>query len=88
MGYATPQTSVYLPALTSTTGLNELSLAINYPAGLGANAAPTPSPTQGLAAPTSGALDINDVYYVANHDRRQRSGWPQPVCVLEQWDFC
>jgi hypothetical protein len=66
VGYATPQTSVYLPALTSTTGLNDLSLAINYPAGLGANASTTPSPTQGLAAPTSGALDINDVYYVGN----------------------
>ena len=60
-GYATPQTSVYSPALTSATGLNDLTLAINYPVGLGAVTG-----TQGLTFPTSGALDINDVYYVGN----------------------
>lgn len=61
LGYATAQTSVYGPGLSSTVGLNDLSLAINYPSGLGAV-----SGTQGLLFPTSGALDINDVYYIGN----------------------
>jgi hypothetical protein len=69
---ATAQTNVYSPSLTSSTGLNDYSIAINYPIGLGASTAAAPlttcaaNPCQGLVFPTSGALDINDVYYVAN----------------------
>lgn len=51
---ALPALSVYQPALTSTTGLNDYSIAINYPAALG------------FTFPQSGALDINDVYYIGN----------------------
>jgi hypothetical protein len=68
----TPASTIYFPNLTSSTGLNDYSIAINYPAGMGASSSGTPlstcgsNPCQGLLFPTSGALDINDVYYVAN----------------------
>jgi len=71
-GVATPQTSVYSPALSSATGLSDYSIGIEYPAGMGASTSAAPlstcatNPCQGLLFPTSGALDINDVYYVAN----------------------
>ena len=66
-----PASSVYQPALASNTGLDDFSIAINYPSGLGAApTTPTAScattPCQGLAYPISGALDINDVYYLGN----------------------
>jgi len=67
---AAPQTNVYSPSLT-TAPVNDFSIGINYPAGLGA--APTTAtatcatpPCQGLTYPISGALDINDVYYLGN----------------------
>jgi len=69
---ATAQTNVYSPSITNATGLNDYSIAIVYPVGLGASTAAAPlgtcaaNPCQGLVFPTSGALDINDVYYVAN----------------------
>jgi len=66
LGYATAQTSVYGPALVTTTVVpNDLSIAINYPAGLGASGSGT-TLAQGLAYPSSGALDVNDNYYVGN----------------------
>jgi len=78
---STAGTSIYSPALTTATGLNDFSLAINYPKGLGAaltaaTATCTAPPCQGLTDPTSGALDINDVYYLGN---QSASGGAVPV---------
>jgi len=86
---AQPATSVYSPSITppppatppATTPatLNDFTLAINYPKGLGVAAAATAtcaSVCQGLAFPTSGALDINDVYYLGN---QSASGGAAPV---------
>jgi len=68
---STAQTNVYHPSLTSSAGLHDFSIGISYPAGMGAtNTIATTSckipPCQGLIYPVSGALDINDVYYVGN----------------------
>ena len=86
---ASAATSVYSPAITppapavppATTPatLNDFSLAINYPKGLGAATAASAtcaSVCQGLLFPTSGALDINDVYYLGN---QSASGGAAPV---------
>jgi len=54
-------TSVYAPNLSNTTGVNDLSLAIDYPSGTGAV-----SGAQGITYPNSGALDMNDVYFIGN----------------------
>ncbi|HEY0306563.1 MAG TPA: hypothetical protein VGB94_00230 [Acidobacteriaceae bacterium] len=71
LGIATPTYSVYSPTLTDASAVNDLSLAINFPSGLGAapttaTAACTTVPCQGLLYPQSGALNINDVYYLGN----------------------
>jgi hypothetical protein len=77
---AQPTTSVYSPALATATGLNDFTVAINYPKLLGAATTATATcstpPCQGLEFPTSGALDINDVYYVGN---QSASGGSVPV---------
>ena len=54
-------TSVYTPNLSTTTGVNDLSLAIDYPSGTGAVTG-----AQGITYPNSGALDMNDVYFIGN----------------------
>jgi hypothetical protein len=54
-------TSVYSPSLSTTTGVNDLSLAINYPSGTGAVTG-----AQGITYPSTAALDMNDVYYIGN----------------------
>jgi hypothetical protein len=78
---ATAQTNVYSPALT-TAPLNDFSIGINYPSGLGASTAVAhlstckADPCQGLIYPISGALDINDVYYLGN---QSASGGAAPV---------
>jgi len=77
---AQPTTSVYSPSLAVATGLNDFTVAINYPKLLGAATTATATcsapPCQGLEFPTSGALDINDVYYVGN---QSASGGAVPV---------
>jgi hypothetical protein len=71
LALATPQTTVYSPSLSSSTGVNDLSIGINYPSGMGAAATTATAtcktpPCMGLTYPISGALDINDIYYVGN----------------------
>ena len=56
LGYATPQTTVYSPNISDFSTVNDLSIAINYPA----------SAFPAISFPMSGALDINDNYYVGN----------------------
>jgi hypothetical protein len=69
---ASPQTSVYSPAISTSAGLNDFSIGINYPAGLGAStsaahlATCSADPCQGLSYSASGAVDINDVFYAGN----------------------
>ncbi len=68
---ATPQTSVYSPALISAP-VSDFSIGINYPSGLGASTASAhlatcaTDPCQGLSYSASGAVDINDVFYAGN----------------------
>ena len=53
---ALPASSIYQPALSSSTGLNDFSVAISYPA----------SSFSAISFPMSGALDINDNFYAGN----------------------
>jgi hypothetical protein len=68
---ANPFASVYYPTLSSAP-INDYSIGISYPTGLGASTSSASlstcktNPCQGILFPESGALDINDVYYVAN----------------------
>jgi hypothetical protein len=56
LNLATPQTSVYSPSVATISTVHDLSLAIEYPA----------SAFTAINFPMSGALDINDNYYVGN----------------------
>jgi hypothetical protein len=51
---AVPASSVYQPSIASTSGLNDFSIAINYP------------PAAGVLYDNSGALDINDDFFATN----------------------
>jgi hypothetical protein len=57
-GLDSATTHVFEPELTSSTNLNDYSIAINYIGGSSGNTA--------ITYPDSGALDINDVFYVGN----------------------
>jgi hypothetical protein len=57
LNLATPETQDYAPALSSTNNLNDLSIGINYPQGMGGTTG-----VQGIQWTQSGALDINDGY--------------------------
>ena len=83
-------TSVYSPALTAAP--NDYTMAILYPTGatttgLGytattSNAACSTAPTticNGLLFPASAALDINDIYYVANQSTHSGAA---PINIL------
>ena len=82
-------TSVYSPALTASTNLNDYAIAITYPQTLGNSTATTFLPTcpganattlcQGIIYPVSGAIDINDNYYAGN---QSTTGGTAPSDIL------
>ncbi|MES2390256.1 MAG: hypothetical protein V4555_01345 [Acidobacteriota bacterium] len=63
LNLAVPQAQDYNPVLSATTNITDLSIAINYPAGMGATTG-----VQGIQYTQSGALDINDNFYFGNQD--------------------